>query len=67
MSRLQEVLQQEVTRKEFIQYVGLALLGMIGVTTFLQNFSKYVTHSTASTTAASQQKGAGYGMNSYGR
>ena len=65
MNKLQNILQQEVTRKEFLQYVGLALLGVIGVTSFLQNLTSSMSRNVASQHLGSG--GGGYGHSKYGR
>lgn len=62
MIKIQELLQEEISRKDFLKYIGLALLSMVGVASFLQslasNFSK-------STTA--KKEIGGYGSTPYGR
>ena len=59
--KLHELLQQEVSRKEFLRYLGIALLGLIGVAGVLQNL-------TGSLEKPNKQapKG-GYGASAYGQ
>lgn len=63
MSKIQELMQQEISRKEFLRYIGIALLGMAGVTAFLQNLSG----SFNQPKQVEQKKGSGYGYSAYGR
>jgi len=63
MNKVQELLQQEISRKDFLRYIGLALLGMVGVTAMLQNLTN-----TLSTSGKTEKKSdSGYGMSPYGR
>lgn len=63
MNKIQEILQQEISRKEFLRYIGIALLGMIGVTSFLNNLSNSLGQQTVQT----KKESAGYGYSAYGR
>lgn len=61
-SKLGDLLEQEVSRKEFLRYIGIMLLGLIGVTSMLNNLH------TASNTSLQQAKPkTGYGASAYGR
>lgn len=64
MSKLNEIMQQEISRQEFLRYIGLALLSLFGVAAFLQNLSNLVGQKS---TPKSEQSSAGYGMTPYGR
>lgn len=55
--QISEVLEKDVTRKEFLQYVGSALLIMFGVSNLIK-----MLHAQPKGTNVS----AGYGDNSYG-
>lgn len=56
---LQELLEKEVTRKEFLQMVGLMILSVIGVGSVLANLDKSLTTKTAN-------NDDDYGISSYG-
>lgn len=56
-----DLLQQEVSRKEFLRYAGVAVLGLIGVTGMLNSLR------SIGGTTQHQQTHAGYGASSYGR
>lgn len=36
-NQLEQILQQDMTRKEFLQYIGGAMLAALGVTALLKN------------------------------
>lgn len=55
------LLQQEVSRKEFLRYMGLAFLSLIGITGILNNLDKL------SSKNAKQKEINGYGSSAYGR
>lgn len=59
-----DIFQQEVSRKEFLQYLGLAVLGTIGVTGFLQRLN---TSFTPNRQTAQVPASMGYGKSAYGR
>lgn len=64
--QLKNILQKEMSRKEFLKVSGAAILGLIGVSGFIQNLHKL--SGTASTQAPAQVKTAkGYGTSAYGR
>ncbi len=58
LEKVHDLLQQEVSRKEFLRYAGVAVLSIIGVTGMLQNIRAV---------QPQQKQGSGYGMSSYGR
>lgn len=61
-AKIGDLLEQEVSRKEFLRYIGIMFLGLIGVTSMLNNLH------TASNPAASHAKPkSGYGVSAYGR
>lgn len=59
---LQGLLEKEVSRKEFLQLAGAAILGIIGFTSFVNNIHKFTKSQTSKSKGAS-----GYGNASYGR
>ncbi len=62
LTKINDLLQQEISRKEFLRYVGLSLLAIIGVTNLVKNLQ--------SSLPGERQKAvkpAGYGASSYGR
>jgi hypothetical protein len=60
--KLQELLQRELTRKEFLQTIGLMALSVIGITSMLGNVDKILNPNPK----VSQEQN-GYGMSPYGR
>ena len=60
---VQNILEQEVTRKQFLVHIVLSSLALIGLPTFLKNMN------TAFTTQPKQSKSnmvaGGYGMSAY--
>lgn len=59
---LNNLLQREVSRKEFLRYIGIALIGLIGITSLLDNM-----HSVIGTPRkATEETGFDYGMTPYG-
>lgn len=61
---IHELLQKEVSRKEFLRYVGAAILGVIGVTQILNSLQKSLAPPKKIETS---EKVSGYGMTPYGR
>ncbi len=61
---IHELLQKEVSRKEFLRYVGAAILGVIGITQILNNLQKSLAPQKK---IESSEKTAGYGATPYGR
>ncbi len=62
VAALNDLLQQEVSRKEFLKYMGAGVLALIGVTTLINNLSALQTLKTSRKKANS-----GYGVSYYGR
>lgn len=60
--KIGDLLQQEVSRKEFLRYAGIALLGAVGVTSMLNNL-----HNMQATQTPRAKRSAGYGVSAYGR
>ena len=62
--QLDTVMQREVSRGEFLKFIGIALLGLIGIAGFLKNLHEIV---PAQTATKSQLSSTGYGRSAYGR
>ncbi|MBA3758094.1 hypothetical protein H0X10_00460 [Candidatus Saccharibacteria bacterium] len=62
LDKFNDLLQQDVTRKEFLHYLGIALLSLIGVASMLQNLNSAVNTSTTKDT-----QNSGYSAGPYGR
>lgn len=62
LDKFNDLLQQDVSRKEFLRYIGIALLSLIGVASMLQSLS-----GAANTATQKQTKNSGYGASAYGR
>ena len=60
--KFNDLLQQDVSRKEFLRYICIALLSLIGVASMLQNLQGAV-----HTSLPNEKQGSGYGTSAYGR
>lgn len=63
LEKVDNILKHEVTRAEFIKYIGVALLGMIGISSFIKNLHKSVSPRPKTTA----NRTTGYGKSAYGR
>ena len=61
VKQIDNILRQEVDRSQFLKYTGVALLGVMGISSFIKNLHKSV--QSGSTT----KRTAGYGKSAYGR
>lgn len=59
-NQISVLLNRELTRSEFLKLIGASILGVIGVTSLLQNL-------TISTQPTTDEKPSGYGDSPYGR
>jgi hypothetical protein len=57
--QIEEISQKEMTREEFLKFMGACILGVIGVAGLLHNLQAFQNKSV--------KKGQGYGMSPYGR
>jgi hypothetical protein len=62
--RLDDMMQREVSRGEFLKFVGIAMLSFVGIVGFLKNLHEIVPDNNAS---KKQLASAGYGRSAYGR
>jgi hypothetical protein len=62
--QLDGIMQREISRGDFLKFMGAALLGVIGVTGFLKNIHEAVPSHVA---VKKQLASAGYGRSAYGR
>ena len=62
--QLDSMMKREVSRSEFLQIIGVALFGLIGVTGFLKNLHESI---PAPTTGKNHPASGGYGRSVYGR
>ena len=60
--QLEDVLQREISRAEFLKFSGVAILGVVGVTGFLKNL-----HQSIPTKTLQKRAVSGYGRSPYGR
>lgn len=60
---IQEIMQKDVSRKEFLRYVGIAFLSVIGVAAMMQNIQS----SLGGSSAKSEVRQSGYGGSAYGK
>lgn len=56
------LMQREVSRGEFLKFVGVALLGLVGVVGFFKNI-----HQALPPDKANKNQSGGYGGSAYGR
>ncbi len=54
---INQLLEKEVTRTEFLRHIGLAFLALVGVTSLLKSLE----------TSSQPKRSGGYGRSSYGR
>jgi hypothetical protein len=64
IENIQEILKKEMSRKEFFQHVGIFILGIVGITSFLAHFSKSFNYQPKQVSSAQSK---GYGARTYGR
>ncbi|HMS31123.1 MAG TPA: hypothetical protein PJ984_01875 [Candidatus Saccharibacteria bacterium] len=62
----QDLLQKEMDRKQFLKVLGAGILGMIGITAFLNNLEKISRVEVAPKQVDSSSTGKGYGSSPYG-
>ena len=55
-------MEKKVSRKEFLRYLGIILLSLIGITNILNNLQQIINKSTQQTKSS-----RGYGMSAYGK
>lgn len=61
---VKELLDAEISRKEFLQFAGAGILGIIGFTSFISNLEKFVKTKSSKDVSS---LGSGYGSGGYGR
>lgn len=61
LPNIDEFMKQEVSRKDFLRYIGIALLSMVGIANALKSLQANVENSPKTST------GAGYGVSAYGK
>jgi hypothetical protein len=62
--QLDGIMQREVSRGEFLKFVGVALLGFVGVVGFFKNLHQIM---PPQTTDKNHSISGGYGRSAYGR
>ncbi len=62
LQNIQRMMQQEVTRQEFLQFIGVSILGLIGVTHVLNSI-----HGGLLRTGKHRPVSHGYGASTYGK
>ncbi len=63
---IQELMEREVSRQEFLRYVGVAFLSIIGVSNLIKNLNQPL-HLPVAAPKQLDNKLPGYGMSAYGR
>ena len=62
---LSKLLEKEVTRKEFLQFAGTALIALLGLNNFLALVTRFA-HGTPSTTTNDPNGRHGFGSSRFG-
>lgn len=62
--QLDAMMQREISRAEFLKFIGIALLGFIGVIGFIKNLHEIVPPQRP---VKKRQVAASYGRRAYGR
>ncbi|MCA9334601.1 hypothetical protein KC953_00485 [Candidatus Saccharibacteria bacterium] len=57
-----ELFSKEMTRKEFMQFAGMAVLAMFGV----NNFLKFIAQNTGKNSHTADKSGRGFGSSKFG-
>ncbi len=63
MDKIHELMQQEISRKEFLKYIGVALLSLLGVAAMLEN----LTNTLGQSSKHHNKEQKGYGHSPYGQ
>lgn len=61
LPNIDEFMKQEVSRKDFLRYIGIAFLSLVGIANVLKSLQANVEGSHT------DSAGAGYGMSAYGK
>lgn len=67
IQQLQQILSKEMNRKEFLQHIGLFMVGVVGITAVINQFSQLSRYQPGKKTASLQSNSNGYGNRPYGR
>lgn len=65
--QLQKVMDHVVDRREFLQHIGLALIGLFGVTSVLRSLHSSTLRSGGNRIGRTQSQPHGFGYGPYGR
>ena len=65
--QLDDIMSHEVSRSEFVKYIGVAVLGLVGVTSFLKNLHDNVQPLSKRSAKQLAKQLSDYGMSDYGR
>lgn len=63
--KVSNLLEREVSRSEFLKYIGVAFIGIFGITAFIKGLHEHVPAQTAKMQQPTAR--AGYGGSAYGR
>ena len=66
MKELQELFARQLTRKEFIKLLGVALLSMVGVNNFIAMLNKSAKRNPEKAVAENVQAAKGFGASKFG-
>lgn len=64
---INSLLQENMTRKEFLRLSGAAILGIVGVTSLVSNLQNLSNSKTIVETKETGKVVAGYGSSAYGK
>lgn len=65
LNQFQDILTKEMSRKEFLQHIGIFLVGAVGIAAVVGHFSKLSTYNP--NTSKQISSNSGYGSREYGR
>ena len=66
MKQTKELLAKQMTRKEFLQLAGMAVLALLGVSNFIAMLQRQTQKQTETRTIEKNQTGKGFGSSKFG-
>lgn len=63
---IDNLLRTELSRKEFLQYMGVVLLGLVGITGLIKNLHRSLPKRVSQTSSRTATSSQGYGRRTYG-
>ena len=66
MKQTKELFAKQMTRKEFLQLAGVAILTLVGVTNFVSTIKSHLNNSAHGSKVATKQADHGFGSRKFG-